>query len=258
MCTVTFIPQSDGYLLAMNRDDLYTRDSRLQIARLQFATHTAVHPQEAGGGTWIGTNQFGISFALLNWALRPNGNKEKSRGAVIPRMLTATDLASARFVFDNIEFEGTWPFRLIGILPAEPILNEWRWDGDCISELSHEWGARHWFSSGASDEKAEQIRSAVCAHRWREENAGTRGWVHRLHATHEPEQGPSSICAHRSLGGTLSYTESQVTREDVALAYSPSPPCTGVEFSGAVIMPRLTRAATFAGNISPRIKSHLS
>jgi hypothetical protein len=246
MCTVTFIPKADGYLLAMNRDDLYTRASRLQIARIQFATHTAVHPQEAGGGTWIGTNQYGISFALLNWALPPNLNKEKSRGTVIPQMLSATHLAGARFVFENVALAGTWPFRLIAIFPAERIVNEWRWDGDLTSELSHEWGALHWFSSGASDEEAEQIRSVVCADHWREEDAGTRAWVRRLHATHEPEQGPFSICAHRSLGGTLSYTESHVTSEDVSLAYSPSSPCTGVEFSGSVIMPRLTQSATIA------------
>jgi transport and Golgi organization protein 2 len=246
MCTVTFIPKADSYLLAMNRDDLYQRASSLPIVRAQFANHSAAYPQEAGGGTWVGANQYGSAFALLNWAVPPKGNKEKSRGGVIPQMLVATDLAQARIVFDSIDHHGTWPFRLIGIFHAGRAILEWRWDGEAARELSHEWGVRHWFSSGPSDEKAEQIRGDICAHCWQQEGAGTREWVRRLHAMHQPERGPFSICAHRDMGGTLSYTEIEVTRNAVGLAYSPIPPCNGVDFSEPVLMPRLTRSVALA------------
>jgi hypothetical protein len=246
MCTVTFIPKKHTYMLAMNRDDLYARASSLPVVRVEFAKHAAAYPQEAGGGTWIGVNQYGIAFALLNWAVPSAGDKQKSRGAVIPRMLVGTDLAHARMVIDGIDLHGTWPFRLLGIFPSERFIHEWRWDGECISELSHEWGARHWFSAGASDEKADAIRSAVCAQYWREARAGTRDWVRRLHATHEPERGVFSICAHRDQGGTLSYTEVEVTHEGVAIAYSPVSPCHGIDFADSAMLPRLTRNVTFA------------
>lgn len=171
--------------------------------------------------------------------------KEKSRGAVIPEMLVA-DLERARIMFESIDLDGTWPFRLIGIFSSDRTVYEWRWDGERRSELSHEYSARHWFSSGASDEKAEQIRSAACARSWRDKDAGTREWVHRLHATHEPEQGLFSICAHRDLGGTLSYTEIELTRETIALSCSPFSPCNGVHFSDAALIPRLMPSVTFA------------
>jgi uncharacterized protein with NRDE domain len=239
MCTVTFTPTNDTYLLAMNRDDLHARASALPLVRAQVAAHTAAYPQEAGGGTWLGVNQYGIAFALLNWAVTPKGRKEKTRGVIIPQVLMATDLAYARALFESIELEGTWPFRLVAIVPGERSVREWRWNHESRSELSHEWAVHHWFSSGASDEKAEQIRGAVCERYWRAENAGSREWVRRLHATHEPEQGVFSICAHRDVGGTLSYTEIEVTRDAVSLAYSPSSPCRGTNFSDNADMPRL-------------------
>jgi Transport and Golgi organisation 2 len=246
MCTVSFIPKGDIYLLAMNRDDLYARASSLPLVRVQFPSHVAAYPQETGGGTWIGANQHGITLALLNWAVPATRGKQKSRGALIPEMLVAIDVEHARIVFESIDLGGTWPFRLIGIFPAERVVCEWRWDGERRSELSHDYCARHWFSSGASDEKAEQVRSAVCARSWRHTDAGTRDWVRRLHATHDPEQGLFSICAHRDVGGTLSYTEIEMTRQAIALSYSPFSPCTGVRFSDAILVPRLVPSVTFA------------
>ena len=244
MCTITFIPSNSDYLLAMNRDDLLTRASALPIVRTSFASPTAAYPQEAGGGTWIGANQQGVTFALLNWAVPPKGPKEKSRGTVIPRMLVAPGAEQARMVFDEFDLAGVYPFRLIGIFPADRGIVEWRWDGEERSEQALEWGARQWFSSGAGDDEAARIRNEVSRAHWRDERAGSREWLRRLHALHEPEQGVFSICAHRDVGGTLSYTEIEVTAQQVALSYSPVAPCKGVDFSDEITMPRLVRTAT--------------
>ena len=245
MCTITFIPKNRDYLLAMNRDDLLSRASTLPVVQATFALHGAAYPQEAGGGTWIGVNQQGITFALLNWAVTPKGAKKKSRGAVIPQMLVSIGADQARMVFDDLDLAGVYPFRLIGIFPAERGIAEWRWDGEARSEQALEWGARQWFSSGAGDDEAARIRSEVSARHWRDDGAGSREWLRRLHASHEPEQGVFSICAHRDVGGTLSYTEVEVTAEHVALSYSPVAPCKGIDFSDEVRMPRLVRSAAF-------------
>lgn len=246
MCTITFLPNDRDYLLAMNRDDLLTRASTLPIVRASFASHAAVHPQEAGGGTWIGVTQQGITFALLNWAVPPNGSKVKSRGSVIPQMLVSAGAEQARMVFDDLGLAGVYPFRLIGIFPAEQRVIEWRWDGEARTEQTLEWGAHQWFSSGAGDEEAARVRSGISRSYWRDERAGSCDWLRRLHSSHEPEQGVFSICAHRDLGGTLSYTEIEVTAQHVALGYSPVAPCKGVEFSDELTMPRLARTVAFA------------
>jgi hypothetical protein len=245
MCTITFIPNDCDYLLAMNRDDLLTRASTLPLVRASFASQAAAYPQETGGGTWIGVNQHGITVALLNWAVPPRGPKEKSRGTVIPQMLASVGVEHARIVYDEIDLDGIYPFRLIGIFPVDRSIIEWRWDGEARREQSLEWGARQWFSSGAGDDEAARIRSAVSRTHWHDEGVGSREWLRRLHASHEPEQGVFSICAHRDVGGTLSYTEIEVAAQHVALSYSPVAPCKGIDFSDEVTMPRLVRTAAF-------------
>jgi len=246
MSTVTFIAKEDEYLLAMNRDDLFARASALPIVRAQLVDQLAAYPQEQGGGTWIGVNQSGVTFAVLNWAFPPAVPKQVSRGTVIPRMLAATSHEHALALFTDVDLGGIYPFRLIGIFPEQLAVQEWRWTGENRSEQLLDWQTRHWFSSGASDEEADRIRGAITAKHWREENAGTRSWLRQLHASHEPEQGIFSICAHRAIGGTLSYTEIEVTRRGVVLAYSPAAPCKGVTFRDYTAMPRVVHPAVSA------------
>ena len=67
MCTLTFVPTTDGYLVAMNRDELRIRP----VARAP-RIHTrngveALYPTEPSGGTWIASNRYGNLLALLNW-----------------------------------------------------------------------------------------------------------------------------------------------------------------------------------------------
>ena len=66
MCTLTFIPKPQGYLLGMNRDERLTRELALAPAAITTSGLPAVYPRESGGGTWIGSNAAGITFALLN------------------------------------------------------------------------------------------------------------------------------------------------------------------------------------------------
>src|SRR5262252_8634965 len=119
MCTLTFIPTTDGYLAAMNRDELRTRP----IARApQVHTPNAVealYPTEPSGGTWIACNHYGILLALLNWndKTRSAGvpSKTRSRGLLIPRLISAPSFAAAADIFGRLGLDGILPFRLVGL-----------------------------------------------------------------------------------------------------------------------------------------------
>src|SRR6478736_5938086 len=85
MCTLTFIPKPQGYLLGMNRDERLTRELALAPTAIIASGLPAVYPREQGGGTWIGSNSSGITFALLNQNPGSHAQmKERSRGGVIP------------------------------------------------------------------------------------------------------------------------------------------------------------------------------
>jgi hypothetical protein len=67
MCTVSFLPRSRGFYLAMNRDEKRDRFAALAPAVVDLKSHRAVFPSEPTGGTWISANDAGVCLALINW-----------------------------------------------------------------------------------------------------------------------------------------------------------------------------------------------
>src|ERR1700743_43764 len=163
MCTLSFIPKPEGYLMGMNRDERLTRELALAPAVVSTANLPAAYPRESGGGTWIGSNGAGITFALLN---QNSGSytltKERSRGEIIPALLGSWRFTEAMRQFQRIDLHGMMPFLLIGIFPAEQTITQCRWNGQEIQFARAGWDARHWFSSGVSDEIAQKIRGNTC------------------------------------------------------------------------------------------------
>src|SRR5918994_294296 len=67
MCTVSFVPKSHGFYLAMNRDEKLARFSALPLAIVDLTDRRAMFPREPEGGTWISANDAGVCTALINW-----------------------------------------------------------------------------------------------------------------------------------------------------------------------------------------------
>jgi hypothetical protein len=208
MCTLTFIPKPQGYLLGMNRDERLTRELVLPPAAIT-ARMPAVYPRESGGGTWIGSNAAGISFALLNQNPGPQSQKkERSRGEIIPALLASSHFPGAMRNFQQMNFRGMLPFLLIGVFPAEQIISQCRWDGTQLQFFRIGWDVRHWFSSGVSDEMARKVRGGTCYEAWRRRDAASAEWLRGLHASHAPARGSFSYlrappgCGHGQLYGS--------------------------------------------------------
>ena len=233
MCTVTFIPKPDGFLLGMNRDDLFPRADTRPPSINQTGTRFAVYPSERIGGTWIGVNDVGLVFALLNWN-RPQSQKLRSRGEVIPAILRASSLDDASDLLRRTSLTGVLPFRLIGIYSQHHAVSEWRWDGE-VNRFDFPWELSHWFSSGLSDQDAEIKRGTICRDALSDADARSLEWMRRLHRSHSPEPGPFSICAHRETAGTLSYTEIIAADGKVTMNYSADSPCSNTARSSITI-----------------------
>ena len=226
MCTLTFIPKPQGYLLGMNRDERLTRETALAPVPVTTLRLPAVYPRESAGGTWIGSNAAGITFALLNQNPGPQAKtKERSRGEIIPALLESSRFPGAIRRFQHLELRGMLPFVLIGIFPAEQIISQCQWDGNELKFLRIGWDVRHWFSSGVSDEMARKVRGSTCYEAWRRRDAGSAEWLRGLHASHSPVRGSFSICVHRPDAATVSYTEVAFTGSDLSMRYHASHPC---------------------------------
>jgi hypothetical protein len=111
MCTLTFIPKPQGYLLGMNRDERLTRELALPPVPITTSSLSAVYPRETGGGTWIGSNSAGITFALLNQNPGPQSQaKERSRGEIIPALLASSRFPGAMRRFQHVDLGGIVAF----------------------------------------------------------------------------------------------------------------------------------------------------
>jgi hypothetical protein len=167
MCTLTFIPKPNGYLpngylLGMNRDERLTREVALAPEQVTISNLPAVYPRENGGGTWIGSNATGITFALLNQNPGPQAKiKERSRGEIIPALLESSRFPQAMRCFQHLDLHGMLSFVLVGIFPAEQIISQCQWNGNELTFLRIGWDVRHWFSSGVSDDMARKIRGST-------------------------------------------------------------------------------------------------
>jgi hypothetical protein len=208
MCTLSFVPGKNSYLIGMNRDERLTRAAAYAPRITGAGTVQAVYPREDGGGTWIGANETGISFALLNRNSTSEATaKVRSRGEVIPPLLESRSRQSAEHRIKTMDLRDVSPFRLIAFFPGERLMCQWNWDAEQLESFHLPWHARHWFSSGISDELAREVRGLSCTEAWKQHDAGSLPWLRNLHASHAPEQGSFSICMHRQDAATVSYTE---------------------------------------------------
>ncbi|MDB6066414.1 MAG: hypothetical protein JWR26_2622 [Pedosphaera sp.] len=233
MCTVTFIPRREGYALGMNRDEKLTRITALPPALHQMAGRNALFPSEPGGGTWIGINDAGVCFALINWYAIPAraSGKTLSRGDVVKGLLATNNLEFAQAAALKLPLRRLNPFRLIGIYPQTRNAIEWRWNLKRLERVEYPWIANTWISSGFDEPGAQITRGKVFSQSSLQKSAGGLDWLRRIHRSHKPERGPYSTCMHREDAATVSYTEAVVTPSLAVMRYKNGSPCCGSPLS---------------------------
>jgi len=227
MCTVSFVPNSRGFYLAMNRDEKKSRATALRPAMVDLAGRRVILPRERDGGTWIAANDSGVCLALINWhrVRREPLSLVITRGMVVEALAGKSSSGEIARGIQTLPLRKLRPFRLIAIVPAENRIMEWRWNLNRLSTRKHPWKLRHWFSSGLDEARAEAERMRVCvAMRNHSANKDLK-WLRHLHRLHAPKRGPFSICMHRPDAATVSYTEIRATDKAVVMRYADGPPC---------------------------------
>ncbi len=250
MCTVTFLPRRRGYLLGMNRDEKLTRPVANPPKFQSVGGRQALFPSEPSGGTWIGVNDAGVTFALINWyAIKEKVSGEAtSRGEVVRHLLAAATETEAADFFGSLHLRATNPFRVIGAFPTPGTIIEWRWNLSGLSWRRHDWKAGTWISSGYDEPGAQRTRGAAFRKALLASTAGRRDWLRRLHQSHGSECGPYSHCMHRPDAATVSYTEVQVGPQIATLRYYAGTPCSTLELTENyhdIAVPRRTGADKF-------------
>ena len=225
MCSVSFLPREDGFVLAMNRDERLSRLSALPPEVFERDGLAMLYPRELSGGTWIGVNSAGAAFSLINWYSQPDcayGNPV-SRGEVVRALLSARNCAAAASLLGELPLKRMNPFRLMVVSLAERSLTEWHSGCGDLEPFDLSWKRHHWFSSALDEGKANQVRRRVCARI--HGDFFDLPLLRKLHRSHAPTAGPFSLCMHRDDACTVSYTEINVRGAMATTYYVAGPPC---------------------------------
>lgn len=101
--------------VSFNRDERRSRPPALPPRQHIYDGRTATHPIDPlGGGTWIAVSSAGLVFALLNgYSESANTGAMKSRGLIIPSLLSADTLDDATRRVEAIEAAAFLSFRLV-------------------------------------------------------------------------------------------------------------------------------------------------
>lgn len=128
MCTVTFLPTHDKFLLASNRDEKHFRSDALEPRIYHFPSGKIMFPKDPdAGGTWIAMHENGNAVVFLNGGFeghRPNPPYRKSRGLVLLEMISSDDPLDA---FADMDLESIEPFTAVAWQKNK--LTECVWDG---------------------------------------------------------------------------------------------------------------------------------
>ena len=129
MCTLTYAPSSNGFILVSSRDELKTRPTTLPKIYNHNGQSILYPRDEIGGGSWIAISQGRRIACLLNGAYAqyyPVKKYPKSRGEIVIKATTEPNWPES---WEKLSLEGYESFTLVTVeLNPEPEIVLWIWD----------------------------------------------------------------------------------------------------------------------------------
>lgn len=158
MCTVSFVPVKNGFVITSNRDVPASRPLAEAPAVCCEGNARLLYPRDHAGGSWIGVNSNNDVLVLLNGAFEkhePLAMYKRSRGLVLLELLQHKPcLHWPHLVLDWVE-----PFTLV-VFSGER-LYELRWDGDRKHARKLDHKLPHiWSSVTLYDAEATELRKS--------------------------------------------------------------------------------------------------
>ena len=144
MCTVSFVPQNDGFVFTSNRDEDPARAATQLIEKKKGNTSVFYMEDPLAKGTWFAFSAQRFA-CVLNGAFEPHVRKEKyrmSRGAMALESFDYKTLNAFRTAFS---FAGMEPFTLL--LYNRGDFQEWVWDEEQLHVKNLSTSEAHLWSS---------------------------------------------------------------------------------------------------------------
>lgn len=225
MCSVSWRISSSGYDLYFNRDEQRTRAPALPPSVTDLIEVKVMMPIDpVGQGSWISTNDAGLSLCLLNnYQGKMPPTPLTSRGQLLRCLAKHTSTDAVEQALSKMEMMQFAPFILLAFdlslsVPQQTV-RAFHWDGN---QLRRENMASPVFSS--SVELADVVEARHLAykeHLLTEDDHASHLAFHCHHA----EQDYKSVCLHREDAKTVSFTHVSVTSNTQSMSYVAGSPC---------------------------------
>jgi Transport and Golgi organisation 2/RimK-like ATP-grasp domain len=167
MCTVTFIPSTDGIYLTSNRDEHYTRSTAIFPNKYASGDGEIIYPKDRdAGGSWVALKQSGDAAVLLNGAFDKHQRLlayRKSRGLVFMDIIKSP---RPDLYFEDLDLGGIEPFTLIVFVSGR--LHECIWDGENKYVLQRDTSASYIWSSVTLYNRNARVKRQQWFDEWRE------------------------------------------------------------------------------------------
>ena len=244
MCTVTIVPKPglpNAFRMACSRDEQHGRAPAHPPQQRDLAGLQTLMPIDpASDGTWIGVNEHGLALTLLNYNLpEPPTDRDQSRGAVIPQLLSASSVDEVVALAASIPAKRMMPFRLAACDGRSVLL--WRSSEPIEQAEVTPWSGEPmmWTSSGLGDHLVEGPRRALFAGWFSDDPANHLDKQDAFHRHQWPGREHLSVCMDRDDARTVSYTLVDVEPTSVTMTYHPDRPDRDVPASVASLQRQL-------------------
>jgi hypothetical protein len=226
VCTVSWVQQPGGYHLLCNRDEKRTRGTAFAPRAVEIGGVRYIAPIDRdGGGTWLATNEYGVSLCLLNG--QPgfeSAGPRRSRGLVIRELAWASSAGECALWTQQLDLRPFSPFSLVILEPGRPAIVA-QWDGSEL--LIDPAGDAHMPLTSSSYDPAGVRRSRLneFASRMGPARPLNPALLYWFHSSHGASPDAYSTCMHRPDAETVSFSWVVVTRDESRFLYLPGPPC---------------------------------
>jgi len=223
MCTLTYIPKKEGFILTSNRDESLFRPQSLEPEKFEMFGQSLLFPKDPeANGTWIATADSDRTICLLNGGFVRHIQQpkyRKSRGLVL---LDYFQFANAAEFANAYDFSNVAPFTLVIVeeLPNR-ILTEIRWTGNEIFSKDPDhtfpfiWSSVTLYSPEIIAARANEFKA------WLEKNPSPDNFdiLHFHHFAGGNDNANSLIMSRPDHKQTVSITQVEKTNGEKVMRY---------------------------------------
>jgi len=222
---MTWFVKEDGYELFFNRDERKSRRrAQLPTSQLNDGVQYLSPTDADAGGTWIATNQFGVTVCLLNHYQFEQIETYKnwtSRGEMVRQFATTASLSEAESLFDSLDLDDYRAFRMF-IIDHKGGNRLCVWDGHSARIERDVTTPKS--SSSVDAKRVKSIRKNLFANLNLVESKRVDDYLN-YHASHLPQRSKESVCMHRDDAYTVSLSHVSVSSQGISFRYADGSPC---------------------------------